>query len=685
MAQQLEPEETLWARIDSYDGVKFYAWTEVQPQATRIPITAASWSGGTATITADNDFAAGQVVTVFGVTPSGYNGTYEIVSASATQFTYAVADPGGAGTVFGDATVSTFIDKPGGAFGSETVTPAYEPNGAEMAVGLYVRLVKTHYDGLLDWLYAAYPVGSSGGGGCCDPVGSGGQAVVYNPVATGNIASEVGEGPGIGGTYNDWTWTVPDCVTEIFVECFGGGGYTNNYITNYTSGGGGGGGYSSKTLTVVPGQVYYPKLYYGFVAFVPHFSVFVDTDDATVLVAAQDGYDCTTGLTGAQGGQTTNAVGDVKYAGGNGGNGYELPFLELYINGGGGGGGGAGPNGNGENGENATIATVVPQIVSKGGAGYGSGGNGQLAKYALPTISSQAGNMPNGGQGGGDRPFPWGGGGMVRITWGTVAPHPVNTPNPTGVGGVTVTTIDGEIDEVGLVNPLPVENGGTGRPTSTTAYGLLAAGTTATGPQQTLPAGTTTEILVGGGASALPVWTAATGSGAPVRQTSPTLVTPNLGTPSAGVLTNCTELPEAGLATGMVLHAAHAGTVLTSENKSGSTVAAGMVVATHSSGTGFVLADGSSISYPAIGVTRASIANTVAGDVQTEGLITLSNWSASTGGATLTARANYFSDPANPGKLTTTVPTTVGYVVQLVGVAVSSDTMDLVLSSPIKL
>lgn len=78
-----------------------------------------------------------------------------------------------------------------------------------------------------------------------------------------------------------------------------------------------------------------------------------------------------------------------------------------------------------------------------------------------------------------------------------------------------------------------VAQGGTGRATSTTAYGLLAAGTTATGAHQTLAAGATTEILVGGGASALPVWTTATGSGAPVRATTPTLVTPILGVAAA--------------------------------------------------------------------------------------------------------------------------------------------------------
>lgn len=39
--------------------------------------------------------------------------------------------------------------------------------------------------------------------------------------------------------------------------------------------------------------------------------------------------------------------------------------------------------------------------------------------------------------------------------------------------------------------------------------------------------GLTTQILVGGGASALPVWTVATGTGAPVRATSPTIASPN--------------------------------------------------------------------------------------------------------------------------------------------------------------
>jgi hypothetical protein len=110
------------------------------------------------------------------------------------------------------------------------------------------------------------------------------------------------------------------------------------------------------------------------------------------------------------------------------------------------------------------------------------------------------------------------------------------------LGGVTAPTVPldvtgnalisgtlGVTGALSLTTALTVPNGGTGVATHTTAYGLLAAGTTATGAEQTLPAGATTEILVGGGASALPVWTTAQGSGAPVRATSPTLTTPNMG------------------------------------------------------------------------------------------------------------------------------------------------------------
>jgi len=49
-----------------------------------------------------------------------------------------------------------------------------------------------------------------------------------------------------------------------------------------------------------------------------------------------------------------------------------------------------------------------------------------------------------------------------------------------------------------------VAQGGTGRATATTAYGIIAAGTTATGVQQTIAPGTSGQFLGSNGTSALP-------------------------------------------------------------------------------------------------------------------------------------------------------------------------------------
>jgi hypothetical protein len=102
---------------------------------------------------------------------------------------------------------------------------------------------------------------------------------------------------------------------------------------------------------------------------------------------------------------------------------------------------------------------------------------------------------------------------------------------------------------------LSVTNGGTGRATGVTPNSLLATGSSATGVQQTLPSGAIDQVLVGGGETALPTWATATGTGAPVLATSPTLDTPTLdtpvlGTPLSGTLTNCTGLPIAAGTTG---------------------------------------------------------------------------------------------------------------------------------------
>jgi hypothetical protein len=138
---------------------------------------------------------------------------------------------------------------------------------------------------------------------------------------------------------------------------------------------------------------------------------------------------------------------------------------------------------------------------------------------------------------------------LVAINAGATALTVTTTPVLGTPTSGTLTNCTGLPLTTGVTGTLAVTNGGTGRATSTTAYGLLAAGTTATGVQQTLAAGATTEILVGGGAAALPVWTTATGSGAPVRATSPTLVTPVLGAATATSINGLTVTSSTGTLT----------------------------------------------------------------------------------------------------------------------------------------
>lgn len=121
------------------------------------------------------------------------------------------------------------------------------------------------------------------------------------------------------------------------------------------------------------------------------------------------------------------------------------------------------------------------------------------------------------------------------------------------------------------------------------------------------------------------------------------------------------------------------------ENKAGSTVAAGTVVAAHSSGSGFTRCDNSAPGAEAFGLAVAAVASAVSGFVQTAGLMTLADWTAVTGTGSLAARAVYFADPDNPGMLTDTPPTTPGQLLQPVGVAVAPQSLNIAIRPPTKL
>lgn len=77
------------------------------------------------------------------------------------------------------------------------------------------------------------------------------------------------------------------------------------------------------------------------------------------------------------------------------------------------------------------------------------------------------------------------------------------------------------------ITDLAVADGGTGA--STLADGGIVVGNGTSAVEVVAP-GATTTILVGGGAATNPVWTTATGTGAPVRAGSPIIVTPAIDT-----------------------------------------------------------------------------------------------------------------------------------------------------------
>ncbi len=236
-----------------------------------------------------------------------------------------------------------------------------------------------------------------------------------------------------------------------------------------------------------------------------------------------------------------------------------------------------------------------------------------------------------------------------------------------------------------------VAQGGTGRATGTTAYALVATGTTATGAQQTLANGATTEILVGGGASALPVWTTANGSGAPVRATSPALTTPDLGTPTALVGTNITGTASGFTAgnvttnanlTGDITSVGNASTIAplivptsdltakgprTSAFNAGATITAMDLVILDSSSTWQKTdANTSSIYAGMIGVSLESKTSGQAMSVALTGTIIRNDAWSWTPGAVL-----YMSETA--GAITATQPSTSNAAIRVIGFAVTAD------------
>ena len=107
----------------------------VPPDGVGADVTNASWSSGTATITADNMYVAGDTIVVSGVSPSGYNGIFTIATASSSQFTYSKAsNPGsfsssGTAELSGSSCPTTYPAGYGDRIAVDATTNQYDASG----------------------------------------------------------------------------------------------------------------------------------------------------------------------------------------------------------------------------------------------------------------------------------------------------------------------------------------------------------------------------------------------------------------------------------------------------------------------------------------------------------------------------------------------------------------------------
>ncbi|MFY0482387.1 T9SS sorting signal type C domain-containing protein [Flavobacterium sp. PLA-1-15] len=218
------------------------------------------------------------------------------------------------------------------------------------------------------------------------------------------------------------TFTVPNGVSSLKIECWGAGGKGSNVSSTATgtSGGGGGGAYASSQLCVTAGQNFAISIGAGGAGSTLDGGDTFFGNATTVMAKGGKGLAGDV-ITGGVGGSSAASVGTIKYNGGNGGNRttYNIAVALGYRSGGGGGGAGSTGAGN-----NANGLTPGAARIDNGGAG-GAGQDGFLLSALAGFSGNPGNNYGAGGSGAGkgllfSQPTYLGGNGapgIVRITY----------------------------------------------------------------------------------------------------------------------------------------------------------------------------------------------------------------------------------------------------------------------------
>ncbi len=301
-----------------------------------------------------------------------------------------------------------------------------------------------------------------------------------------NAQTPIGASPYI--VPSSGNYTIPAGITQITVECIGGGGAGGGSgNANAYRGGGGGGAYVQvANYTVSPGGILTIQVGAGgagvnTTAVVNGQPSFVSYNSTTFISAA--GGSGTGSNTGGAGGQiASNIPASSGFAGGNGGNGASCCTFNKAA---GGGGGGAGTTGAGNNGGNGT-ATSTAWTGGAGGSlkanfgGAGGAGISSDANCPANTGGAAPANATNyGGGGGGCTQYAGacgtasiggnGARGLVRITYNSCAtPGQPAAITPTSVcqGVPTTLTTSATGSPTSYTWSLP--NGWTGTSTAAT-------------------------------------------------------------------------------------------------------------------------------------------------------------------------------------------------------------------------